>query len=419
VSAFSNSPVVPLSNGPVVSSRLPRLAILASHPIQYFSPWFRHLNQYFDLEVLYAHRQDEDGQAKAGFGVKFAWDIPLLEGYRHRWLRNVARQPGLQTFGGCDTPEIYKLVEQQRYDAMLVLGWNRKSFVQGIRACWRNRIPILCRGDSQLRSPRSTMLKLIKYLPYRCFLPRIDAHLYVGQRNKEYLKHYGVREKQLFFSPHFVDNQFFTEGAKQARSSGRVQALRDEFKIPTNAFVALFVGKFIPKKRPADFVHATLKVSEAHPQFHGLLVGDGPLRPELENSARSHKDRVHFAGFRNQSEMPAFYAAADTLVMVSEETWGLAINEAMACGVPAIVSEVAGCVPDLIDEAQTGFTFPLGDVEALSRCLTIMCNELSTNKCMIDNSLKRKCETHSMVCATAGLDAAVQALASRTTNSNG
>src|SRR5262249_32158511 len=113
------------------AARRTRLAIIASHPIQYFTPWFRHLAGHVDLEVLYAQQQNERGQATAGFGVAFEWDVPLLDGYKYRWLRNVSRSPGLQGFGGCDTPELFDLIHPKRYDAVLVLGWNKKSFVQG------------------------------------------------------------------------------------------------------------------------------------------------------------------------------------------------------------------------------------------------------------------------------------------------
>jgi glycosyltransferase involved in cell wall biosynthesis len=101
---------------------------------------------------------------------------------------------------------------------------------------------------------------------------------------------------------------------------------------------------------------------------HGLLVGDGPLRPSLERLAGELAAPVHFAGFVNQSALPAYYAAADALVLPSDgrETWGLVVNEGMACGVPAVVSAAAGCAPDLIAEGLTGFTFPAGDVDALA-----------------------------------------------------
>ena len=387
-----------------------RLAVLASHPIQYFAPWFRHLAKQLDLQVFYAHRQDADGQAAAGFSVKFDWDVPLTEGYPHRWLKNVSEHPGLGTYGGCDTPEISELVRDGKFDAFLIQGWNRKSFAQAIRACWKHKLPVLMRGDSQLSTRRSSLKSALKYLPYRCFLPRIDAHLYVGQRNLAYLRHYGVSERQLHFSPHFVDNEFFATRAEQARSSGRVEALRKEFDIPPAAFVALFVGKFIPKKRAEDFIRASLTVAQTEPRYHALLVGDGPLRSRLESLAHGNK-RLHFAGFRNQSELPACYAVADVLVLPSdgEETWGLVVNEAMACGLPAIVSDAVGCGPDMIETGRTGDTFPVGDSESLALKLSEWM-QLDRSGRRVTEQVAAKAKEYSMERATAGLEQAIRAV---------
>ena len=377
-----------------------RLAILATHPIQYFTPWFRHLATIFDLEVLYAHRQDARGQGAAGFGVDFEWDVPLLEGYRYRFLKNVSSSPGLQSFGGCDTPELYDLVRPENYDALLVLGWNKKSFVQGIRAAWRNKVPVLARGDSQLPTERSWLKRALKFPLYRWFLPRVDAHLYVGRRNREYLEYYGVQDRQLFFSPHFVDNEFFASRAEQARNSGAARTIREQFGIPPDACLALFVGKFIPQKHPEDFLLASLRVTKMRKHFHALLVGDGPLRKELEALASDDSERIHFAGFHNQSKLPAFYAAANILVLPGDETWGLVVNEAMACGLPAIVSDAAGCASDLIDVDLTGATFPLADIAAFA-------NRLINFRGGDGDALRRKCESYSMQRATEGLERAL------------
>jgi len=330
----------------------------------------------------------------------------LLDGYRYRWLKNVSRHPGLQTFAGCDTPELFDLIRPDNFDALLVLGWNRKSFVQGIRAAWRNKVPVLVRGDSQLGSTRSRLKGALKYLPYRWFLPRIDAHLYVGKRNRDYLVHYDVREKQLFFSPHFVDNEFFATRAQAARDSGRTREIREEFGIPLDAFVALFVGKFIRVKRPDDFVAASLHAANMRPDFHAMLVGDGPMRSEIEALAYSKRSRVHFADFRNQRELPAFYEVANVLVVPGTESWALVVNEAMACGVPAIASDAVGCAPDLIDEGSTGWTFPLNDVASLAQLLISF-------RAIDRNALRRKCEFYSMEHATEGLQKAVEAITGR------
>ncbi|MDH3734031.1 MAG: hypothetical protein OEU54_10875, partial [Gemmatimonadota bacterium] len=111
-----------------------RLAVVASHPVQYYAPWFARIAEQHDLEVLYCHRQDAGGQSEAGFGVQFDWDLDLLSGYQSRWLSNVAKEPGLQAFRGCDTPELDSIIRDGRFDAVLALGWNRKSYLQAAQA---------------------------------------------------------------------------------------------------------------------------------------------------------------------------------------------------------------------------------------------------------------------------------------------
>ncbi|HVO32660.1 MAG TPA: glycosyltransferase family 1 protein, partial [Elusimicrobiota bacterium] len=129
-----------------------KVGILSTHPIQYYAPWYRALAERpeIDLTVFYAHRQTADEQARAGFGVAFDWDVPLLEGYRSEFLPNNSLQPDVSRFWGCDTPLIAKRIEQEHFDAFVVHGWNTLSFWQAIRACWSAETPVFVRGDSQL-----------------------------------------------------------------------------------------------------------------------------------------------------------------------------------------------------------------------------------------------------------------------------
>jgi glycosyltransferase involved in cell wall biosynthesis len=391
-----------------------RLGILVTHPIQYYAPWFRYLAKQLDIEVFYCHRQDAKAQAEAGFGVEFQWDTPLLEGYAHHWLKNVARHPNVGSFSGCDTPEIAKIIGDGEFDAFLVFGWNYKSAIQTIKACLKNKVPVLMRSDSQLMTKRSWIKSIVKYIPYRWFLPRIDAHLYVGQRNREYLQHYGVPADKLFFSPHFVDNDFFTERAAEALETGKHLAIREQFNIPFNAFVVVFVGKFITKKRPADLVRACLQAFVLYKgaNIHAIFVGDGPLRRDIRTLTRSQEERIHFAGFRNQSELPNFYKASNAFVLPSDgrETWGLAVNEAMACGLPSIVSDVVGCAPDLIEEGKTGYTYSVGDVDALARCILMLQRKWRDNGETIRKVTQEKIAYYSIEKATLGLERALHAV---------
>ncbi|MBI1883164.1 MAG: glycosyltransferase family 4 protein [Chlamydiae bacterium] len=383
-----------------------RLGILLTHPIQYYVPWFRHLAGRMDIEVFYMHRQDAKGQAAAGFGVEFTWDLPLLEGYSSRWLKNIAKQPTLRSFWGCDVPEISQIVDKEKFDAFLIFGWNYKGSQQAIRACWRKNIPVLMRGDSHLKTKRPLWISLPKYPVYKFFLPKL-FHLYVGQRNKEYLMHYGVPEKRLFFVPHFIDNTFFSRAIEDKNPSIKI---RRDLGIPEDAFVYLFVGKFISKKRPEDFIRACLQLFSSEKNVHAILVGDGPLRQPLQDLVQSYSNKIHFARFRNQTEMPHFYAASNALVLPSDagETWGLVVNEAFACGIPAIVSDAVGCAPDMIEEEKTGCTFPLGNAKSLAERMSALRVLCETQPQIIRRDLEEKNSYYSIEKATQALQNALE-----------
>lgn len=342
-----------------------RIGILSTHPIQYYSPWYRALAKEVDLEVWYAHRQSSADQGRSAFGVDFEWDIPLLDGYRSQFLHNRARRPDVSTFAGCDTPEIAAIIRERRYHAFIVHGWYTFSFWQAMLACWQSGTPLMVRGDSQLLTPRSQVKRLFKAIAYRAFIPRFNAYLVVGKRARQYYLHYGAKAQRMFFAPHAVDNQFFR--SQHILFRAQRTSLRTQWNIPSDAVVFLFVGKLTVKKRPFDFLEALHLVAQQYPTVRGLIVGDGPLRDLLETRVCEHNIPATFTGFLNQSQIAQAYAASDILVLPSDgrETWGLVVNEAMASGLPAIVSDVVGCAPDLVLQGRTGLVYTCGQVEQL------------------------------------------------------
>jgi len=346
-----------------------RVGLLATHPIQYYTPWYRALARLVDLHVYYSHRQSSADHARSEFGVAFEWDVPLLDGYRSSFLHNRARRPDVSQFAGCDTPELAALIRAERYDAFIVTGWGVRSFWQAMAACWRTGTPLLVRGDSHLLTPRSLPKRLFKRLAYGAFIPRFAGYLVVGERTRQYFMHYGADRRRMFPAPHAVDNQRFAARARALRPL-RSQ-LRAAWGIPDDALLFLFAGKLVLRKRPHDFIQAVGQAARANRRIWGFVVGDGPLRGELEALVAQSGLPVRFAGFLNQAAMPDAYSVSDALVLPSDasETWGLVVNEAMAAGLPALVSDAVGCAPDLIRPGCTGEQFPLGDHAALARLM--------------------------------------------------
>jgi glycosyltransferase involved in cell wall biosynthesis len=344
-----------------------RIAIISSHPIQYHAPLFRKLALHLDLQVFFAHQATPVEQAKAGFGVDFDWDVDLLSGYAHEFVPNVARRPGLDLFSGCDTPEIGARLQGGSFSAVLVQGWHLKTYLQAIAGAKRLGIPVLARGDSQLLTPRSPLKRAAKSIVFPGFLRLFNAALYVGERSRVYWTHYGYPQSRLFFSPHSVDTEWF--GLRSTTDARK--GLRARLGIPPEKKIALFAGKLVPFKRPLDVIAAAAWIGRQGHDLGVLVAGAGPLETAMTTTAKAAGVTLYMLGFCNQTEMPGVYAAADVLILPSDgrETWGLVANEALACGLPIILSDAIGSAPDLAADGLAGRVFPVGDVVALAEAI--------------------------------------------------
>lgn len=380
-----------------------KLGILASHPIQYQAPLFRELARQCDLHVVFAHKQTAQAQAAAGFGVAFEWDVDLLSGYAHTFLPNAAKKPDTGVFFGCDTPAIADEIKSGGFDAVLVMGWHLKCFWQAIHACHRYGVPVLVRGDSQLGTPRGWLKQAIKKLIYPWVIGQFDACLYVGQRNREYLQHYGARADQLFFAPHCVDTVAFAEAAARVDRAD----MRAGWGLQPQDKAVLFAGKLVGRKRPEDLVRAAAQLSQSGNPVVLVWAGDGPQRQYLQELGESLDVSMVFLGFCNQSQLPAIYRAADLLALPSEgsETWGLVVNEALACGTPCVVSDACGCAPDMIVSGVSGNVFEMGNVPALAAAVT---NALLISR--KNTALNAQSALYSVASTAAGVLTAVAAL---------
>ena len=340
-----------------------RLAVVTSHPVQYYAPLFRALARQVDLTVFYGYQPRPSDQAAAGFGVGFEWDIDLTTGYRAQWLENRARHPGLAGFAGISTPRIGEQLRDGKFDAVLLIGWHKKFLLQALFAAKRLGLPVLMRGDSHLQTPRSLLKRMAKELAYPVFLRQFDAALAVGELNRAYWQHYHFPAVRIFASPHCVDAAWF---ADRATPEARTE-LRARLGIAPAVPTALFAGKLVEFKRPLQLVEAASRVRRAGVPVELLVAGDGPLRQAMTDHAAALGLRLHMLGFCNQSQMPVAYAAADVLVLPSDgrESWGLVANEALACGTPALVADNVGCAPDLARLLGDQVVFAGGNVDSL------------------------------------------------------
>jgi glycosyltransferase involved in cell wall biosynthesis len=337
--------------------RKKRLAVITTHPIQYYSPIFRLLSErgLVDICVFYTWEREASG-FDVEFGKSFEWDIPLLQGFEHVFVPNGGSER--RDLMGVRNPGLEACIRDWGADAVLVFGWNYLSHLRAMRH-FHGRIPVFFRGDSNLLDPRPGWKKSMRMLFLRLVYRYVDTAFYVGTRSREYFRAVGMREEALVFAPHAVDNERFSRQSREARE--RVLAWRGELGIGESETVFLFAGKFIDKKDPLLLMEAFIELDEEN--THLVFIGDGILKDEMQRMA-SGNSRIHILPFQNQSAMPAAYALCDVFCLPSKgpgETWGLAVNEAMACGKAVLVSERVGCAVDLVCHAENGYVFRTGD----------------------------------------------------------
>ncbi len=346
-----------------------KVAIISTHPIQYYAPWFRYLAQEKDflIKVFYLWDFGITKQVDLGFGQSVQWDIPLLSGYTYEFVSNKSSNPGTHHFWGFQNPSLVSAVKNFQPDTVLLMCYNYASIYNFISRWNIHKAPLIFRGDSHRILPKTGTKEWARRQFISLIYRRFSACLYVGKANYDYYSYHGVSHKNLFFSPHAVDNNRFFSQTQEATK--QAQLWKQELKITEDHAVILFAGKFEHKKRPLDLLQAFIQSNL--PQVSLLFVGSGSLENELRSQAANHPS-VYFAPFQNQSQMPRTYAIADLVILPSYgswETWGLAINEAMCLSRPVIVSNHVGCAQDLVHPNRNGLVFTAGNISALAHCL--------------------------------------------------
>lgn len=312
---------------------------------------------YIYPRVFYTWSQSQHGtHFDPGFGKRVEWDIPLLEGYEFSFEENIAKDPGSHHYKGLDNPALIQNIKQWKPDAVLVITWAHKSHLACMRY-FHNRVPVLFRGDSTLLNEQPGVRKIIRKLFLQWVYRHVDVGMYVGTNNKQYYLRHGLRENELQFTPHAIDNSRFANCEAEAKEAAA--GWRFKLGIPTNGVVFLYAGKLEPVKNPGLLLDAFKSFSNS--DTHLVWVGNGPLEKELKERSRGWGN-IHFIDFQNQSQMPAIYHLADVFVLPSRsETWGLAINEAMACNRPVLVSSRCGAAIDLVQDGGNGYIFQSGN----------------------------------------------------------
>lgn len=255
------------------------------------------------------------------------------------------------------------------------LGWARA-----------HSVPFCLWTESNLQDTRKGHL-LVELLK-RSFLRRCSSFAVAGESSRAYLRAHGIENDRIFTTPNAVDNDLFAGAANLARLDAT--ECRKRLGLPARYF--LFVGRLVPEKGVFDLLaaYATLEPS-LREQIALVLAGDGRSRPELEKQAAAiSPGTVIFAGFAQRNALAEYYALAETLVMPTHsDPWGLVVNEAMSCGLPVILSDVAGCARDLVEHDWNGKLAPAKNVPSLANAMEELARDSRKRTEMAANSLVR------------------------------
>ena len=348
-----------------------RVAHLVSHPIQYFAPLYRELasRPEIDLTVYFYSDATLREFRDPEFGRMVTWDVPLVGGFRARILPSARRTEPTAGLLKRPNADILREVARERYDVVWVNGYAHLTTWLAVVVARATGAQVLIRDEQTLLHGRPWHKRLSKNIALRLLYSQASG-LYIGEENRRYFSYYGMPDERLFSSPYCVDNAFFARLSSELEP--KKPQLQRAFGLAGDAPVILFVGKLIEKKQPLLLLDAFADVRREWPCAL-LLVGDGPLRPEIERRIADEEIQdVQITGFLGQTDLARAYAAADVFVLPSirDETWGLVVNEALNFALPVVVSDKVGCAPDLVRQGENGYVVPAGDRRALAQAVS-------------------------------------------------
>lgn len=391
----------------------PTALLVSSQPIQNAAS-LQQMARNTRLDVLTAYCSLPDAKLwrDAEHLNKAAFDLPMLEGYDWTYVPNRSPLPRLGKFYGLINPGIIGLVAKS--DCCIIYGHAYVSFWLAIATAKLLGKPVLLGTDAtSLQShfgaanwKSSLKKKLFPFLYNRV----ANLVLVPSTASRQFICSLGVAADRVALTPYVVDNDAIAAIAETADR----RAIRAEWQIPESATVAVFCAKFIERKRPHDALRAFAQAGLTNSYL--VMIGDGPLRDELHREAERLKisDRVRFIGMVKYSRLPEIYAASDVLVFPSEhEPYGLPVNEAMICGIPAIASDRVGASLDLIEQGKTGFVYPCGDEAALADILRTVLSDSQLLKQMGEAARRRIATWSPRENAEATVRAVEKALAGR------
>ncbi|HVR07558.1 MAG TPA: glycosyltransferase [Thermoanaerobaculia bacterium] len=332
-----------------------KILFLVERPTQFEAPFFRYVRTHHPahtLRVLFTGANVAAPAFDPELGFAVDWGIDLLSGYEHAAFPADWRRGWLADE-----------LRGNRWDLLVTNGYRQREYRRATALARRLRIATALRLDSDATGSSHLALAAKRLLFGQVLARRYDLFLGVGTRTTDYLERCGVDAARCGRLPYAVDVEHF-RAASGIAAAART-ALRQKLGVPAAARVVLAVAKLNPREGPKDLVGAAGLLGA---DVWLLVAGSGPDRDALELAARAAApERVRFLGYVPYPELPSLYAAADLFVHAAHrEHWGVSVAEALACGLPAIVSTGVGAGRDLIEPGQNGFVYRAGDAAELA-----------------------------------------------------
>lgn len=318
------------------------------------------------MEAMLSRRDDLD------FNVFYCHDTEFDKPWKINWDKHTFRVlPGWHPRFGEEfwlhwNPRIFSVLQDGKFDIIVTGGYIQPTMLAALLWARRHHVPYVVISESNAIRPRNLLKRVVKRILLHPLLSNASAGLAVGTYAKAYLHHYGIPEDRIFILPNTPDIDFFTSESTQSRR--QKSEVKRELGLEEESLIC-FVGKFVRRKRVDLLLSAfrRLKTDADGADVGLVLAGDGPERGRLQAMVREQAiPNVHFVGFQQPHDLPRVYAVSDLFVLPSVyETWGVVVNEAMACGLPVVVTNQVGAAGDIVKDGKNGYIVPVDDVDAL------------------------------------------------------
>lgn len=366
-----------------------KIAILSSHPIQYFAPLYAHLskNPHLDIKVLYCSDFGTKNSYDQGFQQAFQWDIDLLSGYSYEFIgKNYSlREP--KGFFSLICPSIINVLYKNRFDVIWIHGHNYFVNILAMVFAKLYGTKVLMRCETHLLLSRNKIKRAVRPLVLSVLYKLCDAFLAIGTNNQNFYLSLGIPISKIFLTPYTTDNERFIESTNTQRDNKKV--LLNSIGIFNNYPNVLYISKLQKRKNPDLLINAASKIQDDI-NFNLIIAGSGEMLGECISLTKNLRvSNVFFPGFINQKAVPSF-AMADIFVLLSHsEPWGLVINEAMSASLPIIASEEVGASADLVDSNNGFLISRANELEETVQALKILLKNPDLRSAMGLQSLRK------------------------------